>query len=121
MLHLVLCFVIWIVVFTGLFWRLIAIAEMAVRHLQRLHQIPCGKCTYFTGDYRLKCTVNPMVAMSDQAIDCRDFLHDNQRSMCNGCQRRSPKGYIQRYPLAGHLWIWNMRPQAARFLLPKSV
>lgn len=89
MLHLVLCFTVWTIIFTGLFWRSLAIIRQAVQHLQRLHQIPCDQCVYFTGNYRLKCTVNPTVAMSENAIGCRDFLHDNQRSMCNGCQRRS--------------------------------
>lgn len=88
MVHLVLCFSVWTIIFTGLFWRSLAVVKQAVQHLQRLHQIPCDKCMYFTGDYRLKCTVNPTVAMSDRAIGCRDFLHDNQRSMCNGCQNQ---------------------------------
>ena len=87
-MHLVFCFSIWTLVFSYLGWRLIAIAKQAVQHLQRLHQVPCDKCVYFTGDYRLKCTVNPTTAMSEAAIGCRDFLHDNQRSMCNGCKNQ---------------------------------
>ena len=87
MLHLVLCFIIWTVVFTSLFWRLITIAKIAVQHIQRLHQIPCNKCAYFTGNYRLKCTVNPTVAMSEAAIGCRDFVYDNRvsASACSSC------------------------------------
>lgn len=87
MLHLVLCFIVWTLIFTLLFWRLIAIARQAVEHLQRLHQIPCNKCAYFTGDYRLKCTVNPTVAMSETAIGCRDFLYRDLdiHSPCGGC------------------------------------
>ncbi len=87
-MYLVLCFSVWTLIFTCLFWRLIAIAQQAIAHLQRLHQIPCNKCVYFTGDYRLKCTVNPIVAMSETAIGCRDFLHDDRRSMCNSCQHQ---------------------------------
>ena len=49
--------------------------KQAISHLKRLHQIPCNKCAYFTGDYRLKCTVNPIDAMSENAIGCRDFMH----------------------------------------------
>ena len=75
MAYLVLRFGIWTAIFTCLFWRLIAIARIAIRHLQRLHQVPCSKCAYFTGDYRLKCTVQPMMAMSEEAIGCRDFLY----------------------------------------------
>ena len=80
MLHLVLCFGVWILIFSGLLWRLITISQQAINHLQRLHQIPCNKCAYFTGDYRLKCTVNPFDAMSEQAIGCRDFLDDDRQT-----------------------------------------
>jgi len=85
MSHLVLCYGIWTLIFTGLCLRLIAVVQKAIAHLQRLHQIPCDKCTYFTGDYRLKCTVNPTVAMSEQAIGCRDFLQTSPGFACNGC------------------------------------
>lgn len=40
---------------------------------KRLHQIPCPDCQYFTGDYRLKCTVQPSIASSEDAIDCLDY------------------------------------------------
>jgi hypothetical protein len=40
---------------------------------QRLHQIPCTQCRFFTGDYHLKCTVNPSTALTETAIGCRDF------------------------------------------------
>ena len=83
--HLVLCFSVWTLVFTCLFWRSLSIIKQAVNHLQRLHQIPCNKCVYFTGDYRLKCTVNPMVAMSETAIGCRDFIYNKQQTACSNC------------------------------------
>lgn len=85
MLHLVLCFSVWTLIFSYLFWRLITVTKVAVKHLQRLHQIPCDKCAYFTGDYRLKCTVNPTTAMSESAIGCRDFLYDNRAFTCGSC------------------------------------
>lgn len=92
MLHLVLCLTVWTVVTVLLFWRLIAIARQGVNHLKRLHQVPCDNCAYFTGDYRLKCTVNPTIAMSETAIGCRDFIHkqgtrhnNNPKITCGGC------------------------------------
>jgi hypothetical protein len=39
----------------------------------RMHQVPCDRCAYFTGDYNLKCTVNPYWALTEEAIGCRDF------------------------------------------------
>ncbi len=42
-------------------------------NLLRLHQIPCSHCAFFTGEYRLKCTVHPFKALSEEAIDCLDY------------------------------------------------
>lgn len=44
-----------------------------IAQAKRMHQIPCTKCRFFTGDYRLKCTVNPELANTENAIDCNDF------------------------------------------------
>jgi TRAP-type C4-dicarboxylate transport system permease small subunit len=41
--------------------------------LQRLHQIPCSNCLFFTGEYNLKCPVHPCKALSEEAIDCVDY------------------------------------------------
>ncbi|AFZ34466.1 hypothetical protein Sta7437_0881 [Stanieria cyanosphaera PCC 7437] len=65
---------IWFLVLSVLSWRLIKITQTAFSYLKRLHQIPCSKCPFFTGDYRLKCTVHPITAMSEEAINCRDFM-----------------------------------------------
>ncbi len=53
--------------------------------LWRLHQIPCHNCEYFTNDYRLKCTVCPKKACSEQAIGCIDF--EPKTAACNACQK----------------------------------
>ncbi len=51
--------------------------QKSLRHglvqLKRLHQIPCSRCAFFTNNYRLKCTVNPTIALSEEAIGCKDF------------------------------------------------
>ncbi len=41
--------------------------------VRRLHSIPCAGCCYATGDYRLKCSVHPTSAFSEEAINCCDF------------------------------------------------
>ena len=72
---------IWLVLlffFTALF---LAIAEAWVL-LRKVHRIPCSRCVFCTGDYRLKCAVHPMRAFSEEAIDCRDFereIQENQK------------------------------------------
>lgn len=40
---------------------------------KQMHEIPCPNCQFFTNDYRLKCTVNPTTANTEQAIDCSDY------------------------------------------------
>lgn len=53
-------------------WNLWVAARDGVRRLRQLHQVPCNRCAFFTGDYRLKCTVHPLTALSNEAIDCPD-------------------------------------------------
>ncbi|MBD2774687.1 hypothetical protein [Iningainema tapete] len=44
-----------------------------VKKAQEMHQIPCTNCQFFTNDYRLKCTVRPCVANTEEAINCLDY------------------------------------------------
>ena len=62
--------------------------QEGIKRLKRLHQIPCSRCNYFTNDYRLKCTVNPTNALSEEAIGCIDF----EAGSCNmSGAKRCPK------------------------------
>jgi hypothetical protein len=54
-------------------WSLISCILDAIAQAKKMHQIPCTKCRFFTGDYRLKCTVNPMIANTEQAIGCGEY------------------------------------------------
>jgi len=40
---------------------------------KQMHQIPCANCQFFTNNYRLKCTVHPSTASTEEAIDCSDY------------------------------------------------
>ncbi|MEO0014678.1 MAG: hypothetical protein RLZZ535_3067 [Cyanobacteriota bacterium] len=59
-------------------WSLISCIVDVIAQAQKMHQIPCTKCRFFTGDYRLKCTINPSVANTEQAIGCGDYRHHNE-------------------------------------------
>ena len=62
----------------GLFgWSLLGMIFDAVARAKIMHQIPCSKCRFFTGDYRLKCPVNPHDASTEQAINCPDYRQQN--------------------------------------------
>ncbi|MEM9806610.1 MAG: hypothetical protein AAF959_15155 [Cyanobacteria bacterium P01_D01_bin.56] len=71
-------------------WRLAYTLQQGANYVRRLHQIPCSRCAYFTGDYRLKCTVHPMSALTEEAIGCMDYA--SKSPACGGLcvQSRSP-------------------------------
>jgi hypothetical protein len=74
--HLIvpICFIsAWVLVFLVLLSLWSAIAETLYKAKQ-MHQIPCSQCQFFCDDYRLKCTVRPDIANSEEAIGCRDYL-----------------------------------------------
>lgn len=56
-------------------WSLVSFLLEIVSTAKKMHQIPCTNCRFFTGDYRLKCTVNPHVANTEEAIGCPDLHH----------------------------------------------
>jgi len=61
-------------------WRLWITLRDIVRYTANHHAIPCARCQFFTGDYRLKCTLHPDLAMSERAINCADFCHVSSQS-----------------------------------------
>ncbi|MEB3182494.1 MAG: hypothetical protein VKL59_26175 [Nostocaceae cyanobacterium] len=68
-----ICFVLaWTVVILAA-WSLWSAARDGVKTAKKMHQIPCSTCQFFTNDYRLKCTVHPAVANTEQAINCTDY------------------------------------------------
>lgn len=73
MLSTLLCVGLWAIIFSFLFYQMVLVLNLGIDRLTKLHQVPCSKCAYFTGDYRLKCPINPLIALSEDAIDCQDF------------------------------------------------
>lgn len=59
--------------------------KAGIHHVKKLHRIPCANCEYFTNDYRLKCTVNPIHACTEDAIYCLDF--EVKTCACNSSER----------------------------------
>lgn len=67
-----LCFVFaWSLIFMAT-WSVWTAIRDGVTNAKRMHQIPCASCQFFTGDYHLKCTVHPTIALTEEAIDCMD-------------------------------------------------
>ena len=93
---------IWLVLlffFTALF---LAIAEAWVLR-RKVHRIPCSRCVFCTGDYRLKCAVHPMRAFSEEAIDCRDFEPEIQENRVNS---------LPLLTVTFH-WLWSVSKQSS--------
>lgn len=44
-----------------------------IKRSQTMHKIPCPNCNFFTNDYRLKCTIKPLIANTEEAINCQDY------------------------------------------------
>lgn len=71
---LTVCFVcLWVSMLSIFIWSALQALKHGTTHLKRLHEIPCSKCDFFTNDYRLKCTVHPVKACTESAINCFDF------------------------------------------------
>ena len=54
-------------------WSLWSAARDTVKTAKKMHQIPCSHCVFFTNNYRLKCTINPSTANTEEAIHCVDY------------------------------------------------
>ncbi len=54
-------------------WQMFSLFKEGADRVQQLHQIPCDRCIYHTESTMLKCTVRPLTAFSEEAIQCPDF------------------------------------------------
>jgi hypothetical protein len=54
-------------------WSLWDTTRTSLNYAARMHQVPCAHCQFFTGEYRLKCTIHPLDALSEAAIGCPDY------------------------------------------------
>ncbi|MEH2414595.1 hypothetical protein [Nostoc sp.] len=44
---------------------------VSTKHLQ---QHPCKNCQFFNSNYYLKCAVHPSIALTQQALNCSDYM-----------------------------------------------
>lgn len=72
-------------------WKFLLTFKSGINYVKRLHQIPCSRCAFFTGDYRLKCTVHPHKALTETALNCVDYEPTNNlpRPSFQQCQSHS--------------------------------
>ena len=70
-------------------WSVSVALREGFYQIRRLHQVPCSDCEFFTNDYRLKCTVRPCVACTEDAIGCTDF--EPKTYFANSCQQHCSK------------------------------
>ncbi|MEO1067650.1 MAG: hypothetical protein AAFW95_00790 [Cyanobacteria bacterium J06638_6] len=63
---------IWALVLMFVLAILLAVSD-GLRRLERLHQVPCFRCRYYTNSPYLKCPVRPIEAGSEAALYCNDY------------------------------------------------
>jgi hypothetical protein len=65
-------------------WSIFAALRDGTARVKQLHRIPCADCCFFTNSYHLKCPVHPSVALSEEAIGCRDYeaMSERERQLC---------------------------------------
>lgn len=68
-----LCFIMAWGLMLLIFWNVGMAIAHTIKRAKTMHKIPCANCSFFTGDYRLKCPVKPTIALSEEAIDCPDY------------------------------------------------
>ena len=77
----------WLILMIIFSFSVVSAFKQGAEQLKRLHQIPCYKCDFFTNDFRLKCTVHPIKACSEEALGCTDFEPQRPREKAS-CQKR---------------------------------
>ncbi|MBE9117175.1 hypothetical protein IQ249_14840 [Lusitaniella coriacea LEGE 07157] len=80
---IICCCCAWLLPIAGVI-ALFRTLQNGLGYVKQLHQIPCHECEFFTNDHRLKCTVCPIKAGTEDAIGCLDF--QPQTAACNACQ-----------------------------------
>ena len=51
---------------------------IGIKHLNR---VPCRNCQFYSNNVHLKCAVNPSIVMTEQALNCCDYVpHDSKLS-----------------------------------------
>ncbi|MBZ8183170.1 hypothetical protein [Oscillatoria salina] len=68
-----ICFVFAWVLVVVFSWTIIMATRDTIAKAKQMHEIPCTKCQFFTNDRHLKCTVQPKIANTEQAIECSDY------------------------------------------------
>ena len=58
-------------------WNFVAIIRDITKTTKRLHTIPCANCQFFSNSYYLKCPVHPDFALTEDAINCSDYLAES--------------------------------------------
>jgi hypothetical protein len=54
-------------------------ARAEIFALDRLHQVPCRNCQFFSRNPYLKCAVHPCIALTEKASNCSDYLPQERK------------------------------------------
>lgn len=43
-------------------------------NIKHLNRVPCRNCRFYSNNVHLKCAVNPSIVLTEQALDCSDYV-----------------------------------------------
>ncbi|HCF30158.1 MAG TPA: hypothetical protein DEV81_23825 [Cyanobacteria bacterium UBA11049] len=58
---------------------ILTVARTEIITLERLHQLPCRNCQFFSRNPYLKCAVHPCIALTEKASNCSDYLPQKRK------------------------------------------
>jgi len=58
---------------------ILTVARAEIIALERLHQLPCRNCQFFSKNPYLKCAVHPCIALTKKASNCSDYLPQKRK------------------------------------------
>jgi hypothetical protein len=71
-MHLILGLAAWSLI-SLIFLNTWTLVRDIVTNAKQMYQIPCANCQFFIDNPFLKCTVHPTIALTEDAIHCRDY------------------------------------------------
>ena len=88
-------------------WNSWKVTKRGTNYLKTLHQVPCSRCAFFTNDHRLKCTINPYEAGTEEAINCHDFEPKGESASDCPCPNQSNQKKARSFAYSSNVLFSN--------------
>jgi hypothetical protein len=58
---------------------ILTVVRSEIIAIERLHDVPCRNCKFFSKNPYLKCAVHPCIALTEKANNCSDYLPQERK------------------------------------------